>query len=152
MSKQAKTWIPIIVIAVFFLGLIFGRPYLLEWISKSQRNQLSQNQATTIGDNINTLYNYANNGENYEFTFLEFGSTGCSACKQMERVMEQIKAKYPNKVKVVFISVVDSSNKDLMNYFGVSAIPFQVLLDRNGKEFYRHTGYISETDLAKHFN
>lgn len=151
MSKRVKTWIPITIIAVFFIGLIFGRPHLLKWISKSQRNHLSQNQTTTISDNINTLYNYADNGGKYEFTFLEFGSNGCSACKQMERVMEQIKVMYPNQVNVVFISVMDSSNKDLMNYFGVSAIPFQVLLDRNGNEFYRHTGYISETDLSKHF-
>lgn len=149
--KNIKTWIPVILIVVFFLGLIFGRPYLLEWISKTQRSQLSENTTNIVEDGIRKLYNYNENGENYTYTFLEFGSTGCSACKKMERVMELIKEMYPNKVKVVFVSVMDKSNKDLMNYYGVAAIPFQVLLDSDGKEFYRHTGYISETDLAKYF-
>lgn len=151
MNKQIKTWIPILFIGIFFLGLIFGRPYMLEWIAKSQRSQLSENTTNSVEDGIRKLYSYNENGENYSYTFLEFGSTGCSSCKKMEGVMEQIKKMYPNKVKVVFVSVMDKSKKDLINYYGVAAIPFQVLLDRNGKEFYRHTGYISETDLAKHF-
>ncbi|VAW22986.1 hypothetical protein MNBD_BACTEROID01-2382 [hydrothermal vent metagenome] len=39
-----------------------------------------------LGD---SLYNHSVNGLNYEITFLEFGATGCSACKRMESVMDK---------------------------------------------------------------
>ena len=42
------------------------------------------------------LYNYTKSDLDYKITFLEFGSTGCSACKRMESVMESIKTNYPN--------------------------------------------------------
>lgn len=36
-----------------------------------------------------------------------------------------------------------------MKYFGVAAIPTQVLLDKEGKEFFRHSGYYSTEELDK---
>jgi thioredoxin 1 len=32
------------------------------------------------------------------------------------------------------------------------SIPAQVLLDKNGKEFFRHAGYYSSEDLIKEFD
>jgi thioredoxin 1 len=39
-----------------------------------------------------------------------------------------------------------------MKYFGVATIPTQVLLNRNGKEFYRHSGYITPEEIVKEVN
>ena len=82
-------------------------------------------------------------------TFLEFGAKGCSACKRMETVMSEIRAKYPNRVNVVFLNVMLPENQRLMKYFGVAAIPTQVLLNKEGREFFRHTGYYSTEELNK---
>jgi thioredoxin 1 len=38
-----------------------------------------------------------------------------------------------------------------MKYFGIAAIPTQVLLDQEGQEFFRHTGYLSYNDLVDQF-
>jgi thioredoxin 1 len=38
-----------------------------------------------------------------------------------------------------------------MKYYGIAAIPTQVLLDKTGKEFFRHTGYLSTKELISHF-
>lgn len=88
----------------------------------------------------------------YEITFLEFGSTGCSACKRMESVMDEIKEKYPDRVNVIFYNVTYRQNQDFMKYFGVAAIPTQILLDKNGEEFFRHTGYYETKKLIKQIN
>ena len=38
-----------------------------------------------------------------------------------------------------------------MKYYGIAVIPTQVLLDKQGKEFFRHSGFISTGDLETHF-
>lgn len=149
--KKIKPWIPIALIAAFFIALIVLRPKLVEIMSGLQQKQLSTGQTSEIETRINELYNYSENGAKYTYTFLEFGSTSCSACKNMQGVMEQIRNKYPDSVNVVFINVMDKATKEWLNYYGIATIPSQVLLDRNGKEFFRHSGYISEQDLSKQF-
>ena len=59
---------------------------------------------------VDSLYNYTKNGGTYEVTFLEFGSTGCPACKRMESVMDEVRQKYPEKVNVVFLNILKPEN------------------------------------------
>jgi thioredoxin 1 len=115
---------------------------------------LSQATPETISEvstYIDSVYNYEKNVNSYEITFLEFGSTGCSACKRMEKVMQEIKELYPTKVNVVFINVTKKETHDLLNFYGIAVIPTQVLLNKTGQEFFRHSGYISTKELIKHF-
>lgn len=96
---------------------------------------------------IDSAFNYTVNGKSYQVTFLEFGANGCSACMRMETEMDNIRQKYPERVNVLFVNILMPDNQKLMKYFGIAAIPTQVLLDREGKEFFRHTGYISSEEL-----
>ena len=61
--------------------------------------------------------------------------------------MEEVKQKYPDKVNVVFLNILKPENQMLMKYYGIAAIPTQILLDKNGKEYFRHTGFIEPSDL-----
>jgi len=36
-----------------------------------------------------------------------------------------------------------------MKYYGIAVIPTQVLLDKEGKEFFRHSGYLPTSDIQK---
>lgn len=101
---------------------------------------------------IDSLYNYSANGSEFQLTFIEFGAIGCSACTRMEEVLEEIKIKYPQKVNVVFMNVLLPENQPLMKYYGIAAIPTQVLLYKNGLEYFRHTGYYSFEALQKEIN
>lgn len=152
MKSFIKTWLPITAFVLFFVLLIISRPHLHDLSSKYQQNQLSPTQKTVVTDSINRLYNYAENGGEYTYTFLEFGSLGCGECKKMEAVMEDIKAQYPGKVNVVFVNVVEKEQKEIVRYYGIATIPTQVLLDRSGKEYFRHIGFIDRAELQKHFN
>lgn len=77
-----------------FFAVVYFSNDMVRYISQSKIEQLPTTAKDTIVDYITKNYDYSRNGENYEYTFLEFGSTGCQACRQMEGVMEEIKSKY----------------------------------------------------------
>jgi thiol-disulfide isomerase/thioredoxin len=101
---------------------------------------------------IDSAYNYNKNGQAYQLTWLEFGSTHCRDCILMEEVMDSVKSAYAGQVRVVFYNVSHEKNKRISLHFGIKMIPVQVLLDKSGKECFRHTGYLSFTDLSKEFH
>lgn len=147
-----RVYIPVILISLMFFALIFFRKDIATYISQNKIEKLSIVVKDTVANYITKNYNYSQNGENYEYTFLEFGSTGCYACRQMEKVMEEIESSYKNKVKVVFINVMKKETKELSDYYGIATIPTQVLLDKKGREFFRHTGFFPTEDLEKKFS
>lgn len=117
---------------------------------QNQVETVIKSDSTLIADTLDMKYNYAKNEEPFDMTFLEFGSTGCKPCQMMEQVMEQVKAKYP-RVNVRFINVAKKETKEMSDYFNINQIPTQVLLDKNGKEYFRHVGYFSLEDLNENF-
>ena len=66
--------------------------------------------------------------------------------------MEEISKKNPQTVNVVFLNILKPENQVLMKYFGIATIPTQVLLDNEGNEYFRHTGYYSAEELTIHIN
>lgn len=138
-------------ILVFFIALFMFKGKLNNTASSIVLSQATPETISAVSAFIDSVYNYEKNVESYEITFLEFGSTGCSACKRMEKVLKEIQDLYPTKVKVVFINVTKKENHDLLKFYGIAVIPTQVLLDKTGKEFFRHSGYISAKELMPHF-
>ena len=109
--KEYKTYIPVALIILMFLSLIIFHKDIATYISQSKIEQLSANTKKSISDSIAQKYNYHHNGETYDYTFIEFGSTGCHSCRQMEEVMEKIKTEYKGKVNVVFINLMEPESK-----------------------------------------
>jgi thioredoxin 1 len=88
----------------------------------------------------------------YKVTFIELGSVRCIPCQQMQVVMKSIEKKYGSQVKVVFYDVWTPEGKPFGKKYGIDAIPTQVFLDKNGKEFSRHVGFFPEEELIKILN
>lgn len=151
MMKQYKAYIPVGLIILLFFALFIFRKDMVRFISQNSINQLAGVTKDTLGESLGRKYNYAENGESFDYTFLEFGSTGCHACRQMEVVMEEVRTKYRDKVKVVFVNVMNPENRQISEYFGIALIPTQVVLNKEGNEIFRHTEYISTEDLEKKF-
>jgi thioredoxin 1 len=77
---------------------------------------------------------------------LELGSVGCIPCEQMKPVMQKLRDTYNGKLEVIFIDVrVDNKSG---RRFGVTMIPTQVFLDKQGKEFHRHIGYYAYDEIV----
>lgn len=152
MIKKIFPWI---VFVLLFALLIIGfsmKDSTNNYLSELMKNQASSEITLSEKALIDSLYNYSANGLKYEITFLEFGATGCAACKHMESVMEEFQSKYPNRVNVVFLNILLPESQNLMKLYGIAAIPTQVLLNKEGKEFFRHTGYISTVELEQEIN
>jgi len=135
---------------IIFISLFLA--ILLFFLSCNNKTDNSQNSTNSnimvdnqhsIADSVNLLYNYTKQNTTFKITFLEFGSVGCIECKKMEKVLQEVKTHYNDKVNVVFYNARNKETKKIFKHFGIQLIPVQVLLDKNGKEYFRHAGYYS---------
>jgi thioredoxin 1 len=67
----------------------------------------------------------------------------------MAPILEKMEKQYKGKAAVIFLDVWKDPRP--AQYFGIRAIPTQIFFDKNGKEVYRHLGYMSEEDIVKQF-
>lgn len=82
-------------------------------------------------------------------TFIELGSVNCIPCKQMQPVMKKVEQKYGAQVQVVFYDVWTDKDKAMAYKYKIRAIPTQVFLSADGKEYSRHEGYFPFEELEK---
>jgi thioredoxin 1 len=85
----------------------------------------------------------------HKVTFIELGSTRCIPCQQMQPVMKSVEEKYGMQVKVIFHDVWTEAGAPYGKKYNIEAIPIQIFLDENGKEYFRHVGYFAEEELVK---
>ena len=67
----------------------------------------------------------------------------------MQPIMKSIEEKYGKQVKVVFYDVWTETGAPYGKQYGIEAIPTQVFLDKDGKEYFRHLGFFPEEELIK---
>ncbi len=149
MVKKILPWIVVGVLAAVFVAAFALKDSMNSAISEMMKQQASPEMTNSGEALVDSLYNYNASGSSFEITFLEFGSKGCSACARMEGVMDEIREKYPAKVNVVFVNVLKPESQLLMKYYGIAAIPTQVLLNKEGTEYFRHTGFYSSQELSQ---
>jgi thioredoxin 1 len=85
----------------------------------------------------------------YSVTFIELGSVKCVPCKMMQPIMAEIEKDYAGQVKVVFHDVWTQEGQPFAAKYRIQAIPTQVFLDQEGKEFFRHMGFFPKEEIVK---
>lgn len=80
-------------------------------------------------------------------TMIDLGAKKCIPCKMMAPIMEKMDKVYEGKAAVVFIDVW--KHREQAQRFGVRAIPTQIFFDPEGKEIFRHVGFMAEEDIVK---
>ena len=76
---------------------------------------------------------------------LDLGADKCVPCKMMEPVLEELKTQYDRKLTVKFIDVWQNPKE--AEAYSVQSIPTQIFFDADGKELFRHIGFISKEDI-----
>lgn len=147
--KKVLNLVAVILSLLFFVALFIFKEQLTNTSSGMIKMQADEETVQCVTAYIDSAYNYQKNTQTFQITFLEFGSTGCSACKRMEKVLEEIHEQHHETVKVVFYNITHPKNQNLMKYYGISVIPTQILLNDEGKEFFRHSGFISAKELTQ---
>ncbi|SPF43657.1 Thioredoxin domain-containing protein [Syntrophobacter sp. SbD1] len=84
-------------------------------------------------------------------TMVDIGAHKCIPCKMMAPIIESLQKEYKGKAAIVFIDVWE--NREQGQRFGIHSIPTQIFYDNDGKEVYRHEGFLAqgsiEAELAK---
>ena len=79
-------------------------------------------------------------------TMVDLGADSCIPCKMMAPIITKLEKNYRGKAAIVFIDVW--KDKEPAKRFGIRAIPTQIFFDKDGREVYRHTGFMSEADIV----
>ena len=79
-------------------------------------------------------------------TMVDLGANQCIPCKMMAPIIEKLEKNYRGKAAIVFIDVW--KDKEPAKRFGIRAIPTQIFFNKEGKEVYRHTGFMGEADIV----
>ncbi len=152
MKKQN---LPIILLSILIVLLLLGyfmKDNLNNFIAEKLRASAGTEVILSGEQWVDSLFNYTKNGENFEFTLLQFKSTGCTICKQMEPVLAEIKSAPEVKVNVVELNVMNPNSQNVMQYFGISAVPTQLVLNKEGVELFRNYGFIAASELKLKFH
>jgi thioredoxin 1 len=76
----------------------------------------------------------------------EFGAGYCAACKEMAKILAELKPQYANQLHIR--QVYADKDKDLFKKYKIMLIPTQVFLDASGHEVDRHIGALSKEALV----
>lgn len=80
---------------------------------------------------------------------LDLGSKSCTACTMLEPVLAELRETRRGKLQVDFIDVWE--HEEVAEAYGVEIIPVQIFFAADGKELYRHQGFISAADIVAKF-
>ncbi len=80
-------------------------------------------------------------------TMVDIGAKKCIPCKMMASVMEELEKEYGStgKAAIIFIDVWENPNEG--RKFGIKSIPTQIFYDKEGKEVYRHEGFMFKNSI-----
>lgn len=152
MSRQNLPVILLSVIVAMLLAAYFLKDNLNDFISVKIQESAKSETVLSGQQWVDSLFNYTNNKKDFEFTLLQFKSTGCTLCKQMEPELELVK-KHPGlKINIAVLNVMNHNSLNMMKYFGISAVPTHLILDKNGNEIFRKYGFISAKELSRNFH
>jgi len=80
-------------------------------------------------------------------TMVDLGAKKCIPCKMMAPILVKLEKDYKGRAAIIFLDVWEDSAP--AKRFGLRAIPTQIFFDKQGKEVYRHEGFMSEKDIIK---
>jgi thioredoxin 1 len=80
-------------------------------------------------------------------TMIDLGAKKCIPCKMMAPILVKMEKQFEGKAAIVFIDVWEHNEQ--ARRFGIRAIPTQIFFNGNGKEVFRHVGFMDEKSIIK---
>jgi thiol-disulfide isomerase/thioredoxin len=79
-------------------------------------------------------------------SLVDFGGAGCCGPDKMQPVIEAVGERFKDSLAVLYVEA--RSEPVLAARYGINSIPAQILFDKDGKEVFRHSGLMSEEEIA----
>jgi thioredoxin 1 len=76
---------------------------------------------------------------------VDLGADKCIPCKMMEPVLEGLRQEYVDRLRVEFYDVW--KNPQIGRQHGIRVIPTQMFFGKDGKELWRHEGFLGKDDI-----
>jgi thioredoxin 1 len=80
-------------------------------------------------------------------TMLDLGAKSCIPCKMMIPVLDAVEKDYAGRAAIIFIDVWE--NREQSQKYGLRAIPTQIFYDKQGKEAFRHEGFLDKKAISE---
>ena len=80
---------------------------------------------------------------------LDLGKGECIPCKMMAPILEEVTEEYRGKVIVEVIDVGDKP--EAVKQYGMRIMPTQIFFDAEGKEVWRHEGFLPKEMIIERF-
>lgn len=141
-----KTYFKVIIVLMLLVTVSL---VLVLKMSHSGGNSGSTSSTDTPSQGEGNSANSGDVGAVTKVKFLELGSVNCVPCKMMVPVMEEIEKEYGDQVEIIFYDVKTEEGSRYAQQYHIQVIPTQVFLDKDGKEYFRHTGYFPKDDLVE---
>lgn len=82
-------------------------------------------------------------------TMVDLGAHECIPCKMMEPVLNEVRKEYEGRAAVIFIDVW--KDRQAAPKFGIRVIPTQIFYDKEGREVFRHEGFLDKKSIVHVF-
>lgn len=109
--------------------------YSAEGLSKSNNERIGMN-----------VYDYKKAIQSADKVLVNFNAKWCAPCKKMAPFISQIEQEMDDSTKLFKVDA--DAHKSLLKDIEISEIP-TLIIYRNGKEVWKHVGYIEEKELRK---
>ncbi len=76
---------------------------------------------------------------------VDFGSEGCGPCDMMTPILAELETELAGKCTVLFVPVREEPI--LAARYGIRSIPVQVFFDADGREVFRHVGFLPKEEI-----
>jgi thioredoxin 1 len=80
-------------------------------------------------------------------TMVDLGAKKCIPCKMMAPILEKLEKEYAGRAAIVFFDVWEDPKP--ARRFAISGIPTQIFFNKEGKEVFRHLGFLSEEKIKE---
>ena len=80
-------------------------------------------------------------------TMVDFGASYCAPCKAMAPFLEKLEKEYKGRAAIVVLDVGKAPN--ICERYNITELPTQVFYNKQGKEVFRHKGFLKEEDIVK---
>lgn len=83
-------------------------------------------------------------------TLIDIGARSCASCRKMAPILESLADEYQGKTSVLFVDL--NEHYDAGKAMGVRMIPTQIFFNAEGKEVYRHIGFMDKPAIEQALN
>jgi thioredoxin 1 len=79
-------------------------------------------------------------------TMVDLGAKSCIPCKMMAPILAELQQEYEGRAAIIFIDVWE--NPAAGGHFGIRVIPTQIFYDPQGREVFRHEGFMDKRAIV----